>query len=153
MSDRVSASITIGGLVTLDQFAQLAGLIMAEGLATEWDGPDFAPDNRIPGAPLNLFAHEVPWGRFEALEQYCCDQGIAYRRWSGSCPGSFGAERIVFDGGQGPFNYDANEDDVVMLSVATISQLGSMRAIRAYLKHAEIEIPTLLIASSVRAAG
>ena len=153
MSDRVSASITIGGLVTPDQFAQLAGLIMAEGLATEWGGEDFAPDNRIPGEPLNLFAHEVPWGRFEALEQYCCDQGIAYRRWSGSCPGSFGAERIVFDGSNGPFNYDTNDDDEIMLSVATISQLGSMRAIHDYLKPAEIEIPPLVIASAVRAAG
>ena len=153
MSDRVSASISIGGLVTPDQFAQLAGLIMAEGLATEWDGPDFAPDNRTPCAPLNLFAHEVPWGRFEALEQYCCDQGIAYRRWSGSCPGSFGAERIIFDGKNGPFNFDTNEDDVVMVSQETITHLGSLRAVRAYFKPAEIEIPPLVIASAVRAAG
>ena len=40
-----------------------------------------------------------------------------------------------------------------MLSVATISQLGSMRAIHDYLKPVELEIPPLLIASSVRAAG
>ena len=72
MSDRVSASITIGGTVSPHLFAQLTEHINDEGLATEWDGPDFAPDNRTPCEPLNLFAHEVPWGRIEALEQYCC---------------------------------------------------------------------------------
>jgi hypothetical protein len=84
-------------------------------------------------------------GSFNALEQYCCNNGIAYHRWSGACPGSFGAERILYDGKRGPFNYDADEDDRVVLTAETIEQLGSMRAIRAYLKPASFAVPPLVV--------
>ncbi len=82
---------------------------------------------------------------FDALEQYCCDQRIAYSRWSGACPGSFGAERIVFDGKSGPLNSDVDEDDLVVLHAHTIGQLGSMRAIRRYLRAADVVIPPLVL--------
>lgn len=100
---------------------------------------------RIGNESLRLCAHETPWGKFDALEQYCCDQRIAYSRWSGACPGSFGAERIVFDGTTGPLNYDVDEDDHVVLHAHTIGQLGSMRAIRRYLKAADVVIPPLVL--------
>ena len=153
MSDRVSASISIGGVVPAALHDELFAIIEFEGLCMDWEGTAFTPDQIEHGKPLDLMEHEVPWGIFERLEQFCVNHGLAYRRNSGACPGSFGAERIVFDGRQGPFNYDINDDDVVMLSAATIGQLGSMGAIRAYLKPAEIEIPPLLIASPERAAG
>lgn len=146
MADRVSATITIGGNVTRCQFDQLVLLIANEGLSLDWDGEPFAPDQRVEGEPLRLCAYDVPWGMFEALEQYCCDNHIGYRRWSGACPGSFGAERIIYDGKSGPFNYDVNDDDIVMLTVQTIEQLGSMRAIRAYLNPSAFEIPPLVVA-------
>jgi hypothetical protein len=90
MSDRVSASISIGGTVTRDQWAALLKLIEAEDLRTEWDGPAFTAATPLKSRALNLFAHDVPWGRFDPLEQYACDERIAYRRWSGGYPGSFG---------------------------------------------------------------
>src|SRR3546814_3259749 len=90
---------------------------------------------------LRLFAHEVPWGIFDTLEQFCCDSGLAYQRWSGSCPGSFGAERIVHDGKTGPLNFDVDEDDHIVLHAQTIGKLGSMSAIRRYIAQAEIEMP------------
>ena len=92
------------------------------------------------------YAHEVSWGSFNALEQFCCTNGIAYHRGSGSCPGSFGAERIIYDGQHGPFNYSVDEDDHVVLHEQTIVQLGSIRAIRAYLKPASLAVPPLVIA-------
>jgi hypothetical protein len=124
MSDRVSASITIDGSVTADQFDQLAALICNEALCLDWDGDLFLPDTPTAARPFHLCAHDVPWGKFEGLEQFCCNERIAYHRWSGACPGSFGAERIVFDGKRGPFNYDADEDDRVVLTAEIIEQLG-----------------------------
>lgn len=146
MADRVSATITIGGNVTKNEYDQLTILIANEGLSLDWDSEPFVPDQRVEGKPLQLCAYDVPWGIFEALEQYCCDNHIAYRRWSGACPGSFGAERIIYDGRSGPYNYDVNDDDLVMLTVQTIEQLGSMRAIRSHLKPAAFEIPPLVVA-------
>lgn len=145
MADRVSASITIGGKVTADQFAELTSMIVAHGLSNEWDGADFSAEQVIAGEPLALFANETPWGMFDDLEQYCCDHHIPYIRWSGGCAGSFGPERIVYDGKSGPLNYDVDEDDHVVLHAHTIEQLGSMRAIRHYLKAAEIMLPPLVV--------
>ena len=145
MADRVSASITIGGKVTKKQFAEIATMIEYHDLRTEWDGDVFTPDKITQGEPLALHAHETPWGMFDNLEQYCCDHRIAYTRWSGGCAGSFGPERIVFDGKNGPLNYDVDEDDHIVIHAHTIQQLGSMRAIRVYLKAAEIVLPPLVI--------
>jgi hypothetical protein len=140
MADRVSASIKLGGAVTASQFEQLAVQIAAYDLRLEWDGEPFMPAALPVGEPLHLFAHDVPWGCFEEIEQFCCDHGIAYRRWSGSCPGSFGAQRIVFDGKTGPLNFAVDEDDHLVLHAQTINGLGSMRAIRRYIGEAEIEL-------------
>ena len=145
MADRVSASITIGGKVTADQFAELTSMIVAHGLSNEWDGADFSAEQVIAGEPLALFANETPWGMFDDLEQYCCDHHIPYIRWSGGCAGSFGPERIVYDGKSGPLNYDVDEDDHVVLHAHTIEQLGSMRAFRHYLKAAVIMLPPLVV--------
>ena len=145
MADRVSASIVIGGQVTPDQWRALLELIANEGLAADWDAPPFTPEQRVEGEPLRLCALETPWGMFDALEQYCCDERLPFTRWSGACPGSFGAERIVFDGRTGPLNYDVDEDDHVVVHAHTIGQLGLMRAIRRYLNAAEIAIPALVL--------
>lgn len=146
MADRVSASIVIGGKVTPAQFEELCPLIAHNDLRLDWDGEPFASDQITEGEPLRLCAHETPWGMFDDLEQYCTDQHIPFVRWSGSCPGSFGAERIVFDGATCPLNYSVDEDDHVVLHEQTIGQLGSIRAIRAYLKTASFEVPALRIA-------
>jgi hypothetical protein len=145
MADRVSASIVIGGPLSPTQFEMLMHLIESHDLSTDWDGPKFTPDARVNGEPLHLYALETPWGMFDDLEQYCCDQRIPYVRWSGACAGSFGAERIVFDGKTGPLNYSVDDDDHIVLHEQTIDQLGSMRAIRAYLKPAAFEVPRLAI--------
>ena len=145
MADRVSASITIGGNLTADLWSQLVAHIAAEDLSVEWDGEAFAPDALIEGEPLRLYAHEVPWGMFDQLEQFCCDNRIPHRRWSGAYPGSFGAQRIVYDGTTGPLNYDVDDDDHLVVHARAIEQLGSMRAIRRYLKAAEIDMPALVL--------
>jgi len=140
MADRVSASIEIGGTITAAQFDRLCELIARYDLGVDWDGEPFARELLREGKPLRLCAHETSWGCFNDLEQYCCDEGIAYRRWSGACPGSFGAERVVHDGKSGPLNFAVDDNDTVVLDESMIGRLGSMRAIRRYLAEAEIEL-------------
>jgi hypothetical protein len=148
MSDRVCASIAIGGTISAKLFPELTAIIASYDLRTEWDGPPFDPSDLPQDDALRLFAEQVPWGIFDDLEQFCCDEGLAYQRWSGSCPGNFGAERIVYDGKNGPLNYAVDEDDNVILHAQTIDQLGSIRAIRKYLAKAEIIIPPFAVADS-----
>lgn len=147
MSEYCYACISIGGNINADQFAQLSELIKAEGLSDEIDDTPFDPDALVTGEPLRLHNYNASYGTFEALEQYCCNEGIAYRRWCAACTGVFDAERIVFDGKTGPLNYSTNDDDHVMLHVQTIMDLGSMRAIRSYLKPADFDVPPLVVDS------
>ena len=50
-----------------------------------------------------------------------------------------------YGGKSGPLNYDVDEDDHVVIHAHTIEQLGSMRAIRRYLKAAEIMLPPFVV--------
>ena len=153
MADRVSATIAIGGTVSAAQFARLVELIALYDLRLDWDGEVFTPDQIPTGDALRLCAYDVPWGTFEDLEQYCCNEQIAYQRWSGSCSGSFGAERIVYDGKTGPLNFAVTDDDHVVVYAQAIDQLGSMRAIRRYIAQAEIAIPPLVVLEAPAAAA
>jgi hypothetical protein len=144
MSDRVSASISIGGNLPRSLHPEFIEIIQSEGLRTDWDGAEFTPEYLIEGKPLDLMAYDVAWGQFDMLEQYCVDHKLAYRRSSGGFSDSFGPERIVFDGVKGPLNYDTNDDDMVVLLEATIKYLGSMEAIAAYIADADIIVPPLL---------
>jgi hypothetical protein len=145
MADRAPATIAIGGKVNADQFAELTRMIVAHGLSTEWDDPAFTAEHRVAGQALALYAHEVAWGVFEDLEQYCCDNIIPYTLWSGGCAGSFGPGRIVYDGKSGPLSYAATDDGEIVLHASTIEQLATIRHIRAYLKPAEYVVPPLIV--------
>src|SRR3546814_3393722 len=96
MADRVSASITIGGALAAGLLPDLLAAIANEGLSTEWDGEPFAADQLACGEPVRLMAHEVAWGRLEALEAFCVTHGLPFARWSGAYAGQWGAERTVF---------------------------------------------------------
>lgn len=149
MADRVSASIIIGGTITAANFQELTGLIEHEGLSTEWDGEPFQPDDLSAGEPLRLYAHEVPWGRFEALESWCVANAVPFIRWSGAYPGQWGAERIVFPGEGEPKWFAADEDDYVLIGRHTAERLGSIEAIVALFDAAEFVVPPLAVAEVV----
>ena len=145
MADRVSASIELGGSLTAPQYAELAEIIADEGLSIEWDGESFEPAHRTVGEPLRLYAHEVPWGRLEALEECCVDNKLPFARWSGAYGGEWGAERVVFTGEGAPKSYTADEEDRIVICRATIDQLGSFEAILAHFDAADVRIPPLAI--------
>ena len=145
MADRVSASITLGGTIAPSAYAELADVIAAENLSTEWDGEPFTPDQRSEGETLRLVAHEVAWGRFENLEAWCVEHRVPFARWSGAYGGQWGAERVVFTGEGEPISYAANEDDRILIDRDSAELLGSMEAILAYFDAADAVIPPLAI--------
>jgi hypothetical protein len=145
MSDRVSASITLGGLVSAADFEILARLIADESLSTDWDGPWFTSQEYEPGKPLRLKGREVVGGQFDELEAWCVVHGVAFVRWSGGYTGSWSAERVVFTGQGEPTRYAIDEDNVVLVDRATIETLGDLDAVLAYLDAAEFDVPPLVV--------
>ncbi|CAH0356311.1 hypothetical protein [Sphingobium sp. CECT 9361] len=145
MADRVSASIVLGGTMSAADYAELTELIALEGLSIEWDGEPFEPEHRNVGEPLSLCAHEVAFGRFEALEAWCREKRIVYSRWSGSYAGQWGGERVVFSGDGEPAWFAADEDDCVMIGRETAEKLGLMEAIRAHFDAADAKVPPLVV--------
>ena len=145
MADRVSASIVIGGNISEQDFAILVALIIEESLSIEWDGEPFAPDQRVIGAPLSLFAHEVAYGRFDRLEAFCVDRQLPFARWSGGYPGQWGAQRVVFTGAGAPVEYACDEEDYVVIGRGTVKKLGSIEAIVAYFDAADVVIDPLVV--------
>lgn len=153
MADRVSASITIGGILPAALLPDLLAAIECEGLSTEWDGAPFAADQLPTDGPLALMAHEVAWGRFEELEAFCVENCLPFARWAGACPGAWGAERTVFAGADEPRCFAADEDDYVLIGRCTAERLGSYAAIIAYFDAADIAIPLLVIAADMKEAS
>ncbi|PTD16817.1 hypothetical protein [Sphingomonas fennica] len=145
MADRVSASITIGGNLPANLLLDLARVINAEGLSTDWDGSDFTITELPDRQPLTLMAHEVAWGRFEGLEAFCIENGLPFTRWSGAYPGQWGAERTVFTGSGEPQCYAADEDDYVLMGRCTAERLGSFAAIVAHFDAADFAVPPFVI--------
>lgn len=145
MADRVSASIVLGGMISPSAFAELTELIQQEGLSIEWDGEPFQRDHLTPDQPLSLYAHEVAWGRFEALETWCVTNRIPFARWSGVYAGQWGAERVVFNGDGEPASFAADEDDCVVIGREAVARLGSIDAILAHFDAAEFTVPPLIV--------
>ncbi|MDJ0277686.1 hypothetical protein QLH51_12850 [Sphingomonas sp. 2R-10] len=127
MADRVSARIAIGGTLPRSLLDDLKQHIDDEDLRVDWEGEPFDPENLPVDTPLDLKAHEVAWGYFEQLEQFCRDHGLAYVR----CSGSFGPDREVFTGSGEPRSHAVTEDDEFVFSLETIRELGSIAAIEA----------------------
>ena len=145
MVDRVSASITLGGTLSSEDFAHLLKLIADEDLSPEWDGEAFDPADRAPGQSLTLHAHEVAWGRFDALERWCISRQVPFARWSGAFSGECGGERVVFEGGTEPEYYAADEVDEVVITRRMVEKLGTIEAILAYFDAADVTIPPLVV--------
>lgn len=88
MSDRSNAQILIGGSLSVDRLEDLSNAIQAADLGPAWDEPFDERDEIIHAiretaerkAPLLLQRIEVPGGAFEALETFCREMNLPYRR-------------------------------------------------------------------------
>lgn len=147
MADRVSASISIGGVLSASAYAELIEIIASEGLATEWDGEPFEPHHHVPGAPLRLFAHDVAGGSFDELESWSLSRRVPFVRWSGGYSGQWGPERVVATGDGSALSYAVTEDDEVVVSRSKVEALGSIEAVIAFFDAAEFAVPPLMVST------
>lgn len=152
MVDRVSASIILGGILSAADYAELSGIIAAEGLSIEWDGERFAAHHRTVGNPLRLYSHEVAWGRFDRLEAWSVAKNLPFARWCEASSGQWGGQRVVFTGDGVPKSYSADEEDYIVIPRQTIESLGSFDAVIDYFDAADFEIPPLVVEGEEAAA-
>ena len=145
MADRVPASIHIGGEISAAVFAELLHIIAFEGLSPEWGGEPFDPRNRVGGKPLALFDESCAWGKIDNLEAFCVEHGLPFVRWSGSYPGEWSPERLIFRGSGTVDSYIVDESDRVLVDRRRLSDLGSIEAALAYFDAAEFEVPPLVV--------
>ena len=143
IGDRASASIMIGGHLDCEQYSALALLIAAEWLSLDWEGTPFEPDDRTPGTPLQLFAHEASGGCFEELESWCVETGLPFTRFSEGCPGVWGPVRVVYQGAGALSEYPCSDDDETYIARHTVEALGSLAAVTAYFDAADFTVPPL----------
>ena len=145
MADRVPATIRIGGTISAASFAELLHVIAFEGLSAEWGGEHFDAASRIAGEPLALFDESCAWGKIDNLEAFCVEKGLPFVRWSGSYPGEWSAERLVFRGSGAIDSYMVDESDRVVLDRRLLADLGSIEAALAYFDAAGFEVPPLVV--------
>ncbi|CAM3041705.1 MULTISPECIES: hypothetical protein [Bacteria] len=143
MTDRVSASITIGGVLDRSTLPELESIVRHEGLSTDWDGAPFHLAELVDGKSLTLKAHEVARGAFEALEAFCVRETLPFVRWSGACPGQWGAERLVFTGSGEPTRFPCDEDDYVVIGEDHLQRLATFEAALAYFEGANFVVPPI----------
>lgn len=145
MADRVPASIHIGGEISTAVFAELLHIIAFEGLSPEWGGEPFDAKSRIVGEPLALFDESCAWGKIDNLEAFCVEHGLPFVRWSGSYPGEWSPERLIFRGSGTVDSYMVDESDRVLIDRRLLTGLGSIEAALAYFDAAEFEVPPLVV--------
>lgn len=145
MSNRVSASIKLGGVLPSALFETFLAIVASEDLSAEWDGPSFTSGQIPADGPLELFAHEVSGGSFDDLEAFCAVYGLAFVRWCDGYPGEWSPERLVFDGAGEARSYRVDDNDQVVLTRGEIRALGTLSAMEAHFAAADIDIPAFTI--------
>lgn len=148
MADRVSTTIRIGGTLPLALLPALTRAIEDEAASIDWEGTSFSAESLDGDAPLVLMAHEVAWGQFGQLEQFCIDHQLCFARWSGGYAGSFGASRVLFDGTHDMHSFIASEDDEILISLDEVRRLGTISAIEDYFAVANAAIPPLTLTAT-----
>ncbi len=145
MADRVAASIQIGGEISAAVFAELLHIIAFEGLSPEWGGEPFDAQSRVVGQPLALFDESCAWGKIDNLEAFCVEKCLPFVRWSGSYPGEWSPERLVYRGSGTVDSYMIDESDRVLLDRRLLVELGSIEAAMTYFDAAEFAVPPLVV--------
>lgn len=152
MADRVSVAIKLGGMLPRAILASLEAAITNDGASIDWERTEFSVSDLPVDEPLSLMANEVAWGRFGEIEQFCCDNGLVFARWAGGCAGSFGPERVVFDG-VNETTFAVTDDDEVMISRDDVRRLATMEAIETHFAEADLTVPPLVIVDDAPSEG
>lgn len=139
MSDRVSASIQIGGPVPADRLDDLIDAIDSEGLCPDWgavfdDRGDILAHlaNGVEGVIFRR--HEVAAGEFDDLQALCVEIGLTYVLTYDGYGGEWGPARRIYrpgDAGDGDTcSLDRDDgracvcaDDIYHLGYLTLDQV------------------------------
>jgi len=83
MSDRVDATITIGGPLPADRLEALIDAIEEDALGPEWDATFLTRDEVVAylqdGAEgVTLYAREVASGELPSVQAFCVEVGLSY---------------------------------------------------------------------------
>lgn len=152
MADRASASIIIGGRLPADGLSELLSAIEADHGFAGWDEHPIDEAVCRGGTALEICGYDLAGGVFDEIETFAQARGLAYVRTSGSCPGAFGPERVVFDGAAPPRHYELNEDEAVVIDRRQLRALGRIEAAEAWFAAAEFTPPPLVIVGAPAAA-
>mgnify|MGYP001331276290 FL=1 len=145
MGDRAPVHITIGGTLPRERLEVFAAHAADYDLRTEWDGEPFDPAALIAGDPLELYGTELNGGQIPAIDAFCCEHGLLFRRWSGGCLGAFMPEIVLFDG-SGPLrDYTASEDEWVLFPPSWIKGFTRLRELKREMARAELTIPPFVL--------
>ncbi|MBN8847375.1 MULTISPECIES: hypothetical protein [unclassified Sphingomonas] len=153
MADRASASIRIGGVLARVLVDALIATIAREGGFAGWDETPIDAATLERKGSLEVCGYELAGGVFDELEAFCVEHGLAFIRTSGSCPGAFGPERVVYKGAGEPGHFALDEDDRVVIDRSTMEALGTLEAARCYFDAADFEPPELTVARRARRSG
>lgn len=145
MADRKSVSITLGGMITANQYAQLLKLIAVERLTMGWDAEAFSPDDRVVGQPLTLYAKRVADGRFSVLESWCVANKVPFIKTSWAFSDQRGPKRVIFIGSGKPETYYVDVYDHLVIDLSDVLRLGSFEAITGYFKQGYSPMPPLVV--------
>lgn len=83
MSNRVDATITIGGPVPADRIEDLLATIEAERLGPDWEERFAGRDDLVAfladgAVGVTFYARELPGGEFHGLQAFCAEVGLSY---------------------------------------------------------------------------
>ena len=138
MPDHISASFSIGGVLSMTALPELIRLIDEGALGPDENGP-FQNEMQVrshlfSGASgVTLHANEVRRGVFDHLQAFCVEHGLTYRLSHGGISGSWTPDRfrqaeVPDDAGAGSLD----EDERSTLSADQIRRLGG-RTVKAIL--------------------
>ena len=145
MGDRAPVHITIGGTLLCEHLAAFVAHAADYDLRTDWDGEPFDPAGLVAGKPLELYGTELNGGQIPAIDAFCCEHGLPFRRWSGGCLGAYLPEIVLFDG-SGPLrDYTASEDEWVLFAPSWIRRFTRLRDLKREMAKAEPTIPPFQI--------
>ena len=143
IADRASAMIRLGGRLPAAALPVLLTAIEDDRGFAGWGELPIDEADCHAGEPLEICGYELVGGVFASIEDFAVAHGLAFVRNSGSCPGVFGPERVVFDGTGPRRDYDLTEFDLVVLGIDRLRALGSLDAAEAWFATADYTPPPL----------
>ncbi|PKP99097.1 MAG: hypothetical protein CVT74_08935 [Alphaproteobacteria bacterium HGW-Alphaproteobacteria-13] len=145
MTDRVSATIRIGGAIRSDLIEPLIDAIEGDHGMLDWIGKTVDASDFVDGATLEICAHGLIGGQFDQVEDFCNQHRIPYVRNSDPCVGAFSAQHAVHTGDGAPRYYGTNESERVVMTRAELNELGTIAAANAWFQAAAFSPPAISI--------